>query len=272
MAAFALPLALPLLPAAPNDIAPRSTWGALQCSSFVAAPPATVCEAAENARQRAEPAPGSVYAPEDQPESDFDLVEVVRIDPSIRVDLRYATADHVFGKPMYENGRCFARRSVARKLAAAQREFQEMGLSLLVWDLYRPRHVQYEFWDYMPDERFVANPDKGSNHSRGAAVDCTLVDADGSYLPMPTAFDDFTERAARAFADAPAEQLRNRDLLTRVMERHGFVGLPSEWWHFDAEDCASYALLDIPLGFLASHMHAAEQRFSRGVPYYPLSA
>ena len=99
----------------------------------------------------------------------------------------------------------------------------------------------------MPDERYVANPAKGSRHNRGAAVDLTLIRlSDGRELPMPTPFDDFSERAGRDYPDLPAEVIRNRDLLRRVMEKHGFIALPTEWWHFDDVDWRNYPVTDLP--------------------------
>jgi D-alanyl-D-alanine dipeptidase len=104
---------------------------------------------------------------------------------------------------------------------------------LKVYDCYRPPEVQKKFWALVPDERYVANPVKGSKHSLGAAVDLTLVDRRGRELEMPTRYDDFTERAHRDYMKLPRRAIRNRALLREVMVRHGFVPLPTEWWHFD---------------------------------------
>eukprot|EP00741_Cyanophora_paradoxa_P001655 tig00000498_g1606.t1 len=220
--------------------------------------------------------PGPVQAGELPEESDFDLVELAAVAPGVRLDLRYATADNFVGRPLYETRRCFARRAVAYKLAAAQRELERMGLTLLVWDLYRPRGVQQALWAITPDERYVADPRKGSNHNRAAAVDCTLADRAGAPLPMPSPFDDFSERAHRGYEGGTAEQRANRDLLEEVMAKHGFIGLPTEWWHFDCGDAAGYELLDVPLGRLAAELdrQEAEGWASRGarLPFYPLFA
>ena len=105
---------------------------------------------------------------------------------------------------------------------------------------------------WWPPERYVASPHKGSRHNRGAAVDLTLTDQDGRELPMPTPFDDFTEKAHRSYQDLPAEAKRNRARLEQAMTRTGFVGLPTEWWHFDAADWQRHPLDDVPFAALAA--------------------
>jgi D-alanyl-D-alanine dipeptidase len=108
-----------------------------------------------------------------------------------------------------------------------------MGLGLKIWDGYRPIAVQWKFWELMPDERYVSDPRKGGRHTRGTAVDLTLVTKNGQELLMPTAFDDFSGKASCDYMDAPVEAIKNRDLLRKIMEKHGFVGLVNLWWHFD---------------------------------------
>jgi zinc D-Ala-D-Ala dipeptidase len=173
-----------------------------------------------------------------------DLVDVQSINPRIRIDLRYATADNFLGKPMYRMAKCFLRREVAVRLSEVQVELESLGLGLKVWDGYRPLSVQKEFWKLVPDERYVASPVKGSRHNRGAAVDLTLVDRDGKELEMPTKFDDFTE-AAGAFAPCKERAAENRRLLQRLMKAHGFEIFPTEWWHFDAAGWEKYDVLDL---------------------------
>jgi D-alanyl-D-alanine dipeptidase len=108
-------------------------------------------------------------------------------------------------------------------------------------------------WSILPDERYVANPEKGSQHNRGAAVDVTLVDlASGTEIWMPTAHDEFSERAHRDYMNLPPEPIANRKKLEEIMTRHGFVGLPTEWWHFDDADSQKYEVLDIDLKDLKS--------------------
>lgn len=174
-----------------------------------------------------------------------DLVEIKKLCPSIVLDIRYATANNFTGKVVYSSPRCFMRRTTAEKLIKVQEELAKFGLGLKIFDAYRPRRVQYKFWELVPDERYVANPAKGSKHNRGTAVDCTLVMSDGAELAMPTEFDDFTEKAHRDYKKLPAKVIRNRELLENIMTKHGFIGLPTEWWHFDDTDWEKYDLLDI---------------------------
>jgi D-alanyl-D-alanine dipeptidase len=171
------------------------------------------------------------------------IVNIQSVNPHVVLDIRYATTNNFTGKKVYDSANCLLRASTARKLSDAQRELEQSGLGLKVYDCYRPLAVQRKFWSLVPDERYVANPAKGSRHNRGAAVDLTLVDRNGQELPMPTAFDDFTDKAHRNYTQLPPEALKNRALLEQVMTRHGFVGLPTEWWHFDDADWPSYPII-----------------------------
>ncbi len=178
---------------------------------------------------------------------DYELVEISSIDPSIVVDLRYATAHNFVGKVLYREGRCVLRRMTAERLSRAQKRLQRQGFGLKIWDGYRPLSVQREMWALVPDSRYVANPERGSRHNRGAAVDVTLVDANGVEVSMPTAFDDFSERAAATFADLPDSILVHRRILQEAMTAEGFTILDSEWWHFDDPNWQRCELLDIPV-------------------------
>ena len=132
-------------------------------------------------------------------------------------------------------------------LDSVQRELEKVGLGLKVWDCYRPLSVQKILWSIVPDERYVANPAKGSRHNRGCAVDLTLVDSLGNELPMPTKYDDFTEKAHRDYYNLPDTVIKNRKILEDVMKKYGFIPLPTEWWHFDAQGWENFSILDIPL-------------------------
>ncbi len=182
-----------------------------------------------------------------------DLVDVATLDPTIRLDLRYATPDNFTGVVVYPAARCLLRRDAAERLARVQRRLRAEGVGLLVWDCYRPLAVQERFWTLVPDERYVARPIRrdgrpvaGSKHNRGAAVDVTLVDAAGVPLEMPTRFDDFSERAHRG-APATPEARANAARLEAAMVAEGFAPLPTEWWHFDAPGWQAYEVLDVPL-------------------------
>lgn len=170
----------------------------------------------------------------------------------IRTDIRYATPQNFVGQRLYPEGRCLLREQTAEKLLAADKDLRASGLALKVYDCYRPLSVQRRMWEIVPDERYVANPEKGSRHNRGAAVDLTLVDAvSGAELWMPTPYDDFSERAHRSYAALPPEPAANRKRLEDAMTRHGFTGLPTEWWHFDDADWQRYAVLDVPFQSVA---------------------
>ncbi len=176
------------------------------------------------------------------------LVDLAAVDSRLVIELRYATENNFTGRRLYSAARCLLRRSAAERLVRVADRLEAEGLRLKVYDAYRPLAVQHELWRLVPDERYVAHPRKGSRHNRGAAVDVTLVDADGRELEMPTAYDDFTEAAHRDYAGGTEASRRNRDILAAAMEAEGFAGLPTEWWHFDAPGWESCRLLDIPLG------------------------
>lgn len=177
--------------------------------------------------------------------SDHDLVDVQKIIPGIALDIRYATTNNFTGQKLYPVARCCLRREAAESLKDVENELRGMGLALKIFDGYRPLSVQKKMWAIVPDENYVANPTKGSRHNRGAAVDLTLIKLDGSELPMPTPFDDFTEKAHRDYTNLPPDVLANRALLQRVMEKHDFHGLRTEWWHFDYKNWTKYEILDV---------------------------
>jgi len=177
-----------------------------------------------------------------------DLVDVQTVIPGIVLDIRYATTNNFTGRQLYPFSKCYLRRAAAEKLRAAQAELVPMGYGLKIFDGYRPLSVQWKMWEVFPQPGYVADPRKGSRHNRGAAVDVTLIHLpDGADLPMPTPFDDFTEKAHRNYDNLPEEVIRNRQLLERVMAKHGFMGLPTEWWHFDDRDWRRYPLSDVDI-------------------------
>ena len=174
-----------------------------------------------------------------------DLVDPVRLDPTLRIDLRYATPDNLLHKKLYPIARCLLRRPVARMLVRAQALLRLQGYALLLWDCYRPVSVQREMWRAFPKPGYVANPDKGPPHCRGVAVDLTLVTLQGKPLEMPTAFDDLTPRAWHG-AKTTALAAKHRAILAAAMTKAGFRRNPKEWWHWQAP--LRSGVLDIPLG------------------------
>ncbi len=167
--------------------------------------------------------------------------------PDLIIDMRYATENNFTGKTIYPTAHCYLVEAAAYALKSAADEFKQHGYTLKIWDAYRPLHVQYIFWEIMPDERYVANPQTGSRHNRGCAVDITLVDKEGKEVNMGTAFDDFSERAHYSYTDLPAEVIRHRKLLRDIMHKHGFMAMETEWWHFDYKEWENYPIHDIPL-------------------------
>jgi D-alanyl-D-alanine dipeptidase len=127
-----------------------------------------------------------------------------------------------------------------------QSALEKRRLGLKIYDAYRPVSVQKIFWELLPDTRFVADPKVGSKHNRGTAVDVTLVDQLGRDLPMPTPYDEFSERAHATYRGCAPEEGENRDLLKQAMVKEGFVPYIHEWWHFDDPDWERYPLLDLP--------------------------
>jgi len=177
-----------------------------------------------------------------------ELVDVQKTVPGVVLDIRYATTNNFTGQQLYPFSKCYLRQPSAEKLRAAQAELAMMGYGLKIYDGYRPLSVQKKMWEVYPHPGYVADPKKGSRHNRGAAVDVTLIRlSDGSELLMPTSYDDFTEKAHRNFSDLPAEAISNRELLEQVLTKHGFVGLATEWWHFDDREWRMYPLLDIAI-------------------------
>jgi D-alanyl-D-alanine dipeptidase len=175
----------------------------------------------------------------------MDFVDVEEFVPGIVVELRYATERNPFGRAFYTSPRALLRRGMAEKLVRAAEELAARGLRLKVWDAYRPLSVQRALWEAVPDPEFVAPPERGSRHNRGAAVDVTLTDLDGRELPMPTDFDDFSDRA---HADSPLpsdEEKANRTILRDAMVDAGFEAITSEWWHFNDPDFERYPLSDV---------------------------
>jgi D-alanyl-D-alanine dipeptidase len=175
-----------------------------------------------------------------------DLVEITNAVPAIRLDIRYATTNNFTHQVLYKSARAFARRATVKKLAAVQKELEAKGLGLKIYDGYRPFAVTKTMWDLIHDDRFVADPAKGSKHNRGAALDLTLVDKAGKEISMPTGYDNFTEKASRDCKDLPKELIKHRDLLRQLMEKNGFESVSTEWWHFNDVEWEKYPIMDVP--------------------------
>jgi len=182
-----------------------------------------------------------------QPKPSHDLVELNRVIPDIILDIRYATTDNFVGEVLYPSARCFLAKEPAKALKKVQADLKQQGYCLKVFDGYRPLSVQKRMWEILPDNRYVADPATGSNHNRAYSVDVALLDLDGKDVIMPSEFDDFSERAHMDFMDCPPEAIRHRQILKETMERHGFTGIDSEWWHFNYQGYKDKPVLDIPI-------------------------
>jgi D-alanyl-D-alanine dipeptidase len=178
-----------------------------------------------------------------------DLVELVKLDPTLKLDIHYASSNNFLGTPLYEEARAFLQRPAAEALVRANRKLHQQGYGLLIFDGYRPWYVTKIFWDATPpeDHSYVADPAQGSRHNRGCAVDLTVFDLKtGKILPMPSSYDEMSESAHADYAGGSAEERANRALLRNAMEAEGFTVYPEEWWHFDYKDWKRYPILNVP--------------------------
>lgn len=178
-----------------------------------------------------------------------DLVELVKLDPTLKLDIRYATANNFVGRPVYPEARAFLQKPAAEALLAAHRWLKERGYGILVYDAYRPWTITKLFWDITPADKkmFVADPAVGSQHNRGCAADVGLFDLKtGREVEMPGGYDEMSERSFVTYAGGTPDQRAHRDLLRKAMERDGyFFVYPEEWWHYDFKDSREYAVQDI---------------------------
>jgi D-alanyl-D-alanine dipeptidase len=176
------------------------------------------------------------------------LVELITLDPTIKLDIRYATDNNFVGRQVYPEARAFLQKPAADAVLQIHRELRKQGLGLVIFDGYRPWSITKLFWEVTPEDKrkFVANPAKGSKHNRGCAVDLSIYNlTSGELLDMPSAYDEFTERASPSYLGGTPLQRANRELLRRLMESQGFTVNPNEWWHFDHKDWEKYAIYDI---------------------------
>ena len=161
------------------------------------------------------------------------FVEIKTYIPDIVIELKYASTDNFTGKKIYEFTEGYLRYGTVKKLMQVQSALKDQGLSLKIWDAFRPASAQFILWEVYPDSTYVANPNKGfSSHTRGNTVDITIVDETGQELIMPTKFDDFSKLADRDYSDCSNEARRNALLLENLMKKNGFNTYFGEWWHY----------------------------------------
>lgn len=162
-----------------------------------------------------------------------DFVNIKTLSNDFVFDMKYATSDNFLKQKVYDCGECYLRKATAEALQKANEEFKTLGYRIKIFDCYRPLSVQKKMWKILPGTHYVANPAKGSKHNRGAAVDLTLVDANGKELDMGTSFDFFGKKAHHTYTNLPKEVLKNRNLLKTILNKYNFKSIYSEWWHYE---------------------------------------
>lgn len=186
--------------------------------------------------------------PQEKTKREANLVELVRLDNTIKLDIRYATDNNFVGKTVYPEARAFLQKPAAKALLKVHKNLKNQGLGLMIFDGYRPWRITKLFWEVTPGDKrkFVANPAKGSIHNRGCAVDLSIYDLKtGKLVEMPSEYDEFTERAAPDYKGGTEKERANRDLLRKMMEAEGFTVNKNEWWHFDYKDWQKYGIYDL---------------------------
>ena len=160
------------------------------------------------------------------------LIEIAPPRYDVDLQIAYATPENFTGKPIYRRAAAYLSEEAAGLLDAAIALAADVGLQIRVFDAFRPSEAQWVLWNHTPDPGYISDPRKGSPHSRGAAVDLTLIDKDGRALPMGTEFDDFTEAAHHGNRDIDEQAQRNRMLLLGLMTAAGWDYFRNEWWHY----------------------------------------
>ncbi len=173
------------------------------------------------------------------------LIKLDTLNDGFAYDIRYASNNNFLKGPFYPCAACYLRPEVAQALKEANHYFCELGYKILLYDCYRPVSAQKKMWAAYPNPQYVANPyTKGSVHSRGAAVDISLIKMDGSYVNMGTDHDFFGKQAHIDFKGLPKEILKNRKILQKGMKLFGFRTIRTEWWHFNYKKNYSYSIID----------------------------
>lgn len=184
-----------------------------------------------------------------------DLIELIKLDKTIKLDIRYATDNNFMGRTVYPEARAFLQRPAAEAVVRVHKKLKKMGLGIVIYDGYRPWTITKLFWDTVKEEhrKFVANPATGSKHNRGCAIDLAIYDLKtGEHLDMPSGYDEFTERASPDYKGGTEIQNKNRDLLRGLMEAEGFTVNSNEWWHYDYKTWQDYGIYDIPFSVIES--------------------
>ncbi|HLJ62564.1 MAG TPA: D-alanyl-D-alanine dipeptidase [Stellaceae bacterium] len=171
------------------------------------------------------------------------LIEITEESHDVILDLAYATPRNLTGRPIYARAACYLHPDACRRLEQAIALARPLGLKLKLFDAFRPTDAQWALWNFRPDPEFLADPRVGSPHSRGVAVDLTLVGASGAALDMGTGFDAFTPLSHHANTDIAPEPQANRLLLLGLMTAAGWDFYANEWWHYQLLKASSYPLI-----------------------------
>ena len=177
------------------------------------------------------------------------LVELLKLDSTIKLDIRYATKNNFVGQPVYTEARAFLQKDPAEALKRVNAKMHLLGYGLLVFDGYRPWDVTKLFYDVTTKEnrKFVAYPKEGSRHNRGCAIDVSLYDLiTKKEIEMPGVYDEMTDRSYFDYTGGTEEQRKTRDLLIAAMQEEGFIVYKYEWWHFDYKDWQQYRITNMP--------------------------
>ncbi|MEZ5346392.1 MAG: M15 family metallopeptidase [Pyrinomonadaceae bacterium] len=186
------------------------------------------------------------------------MLELIKLDNTIKLDIRYARSDNFVGRPVYKEARAFLQKDAAQALVRVHRKIGSEGFGLIIFDGYRPWSVTKIFWDVVEEHqrKFVADPEFGSKHNRGCAVDLSMYNLNsGRLVEMPSDFDEFNEKASPDYEGGSKEETANRDFLRVNMESEGFSVNPKEWWHFDYKTWQDYEIYDLQF----SELESAEQ-------------
>ncbi len=175
------------------------------------------------------------------------LVLITEQTHDVCIDMMYARADNFTGQVIYPNSHCFLHPLAEAGLRRAVASAKAFGFRLKIFDAYRPQSAQEALWAALPIPGYVADPAKGSNHTRGVAVDLTLLDDKGEALNMGTPVDTMTPASHHFYAALPAPILINRMYLLTIMLEAGFVHHANEWWHYQLPDATGFALLKSPV-------------------------
>ena len=177
-----------------------------------------------------------------------ELVDILDYIPDAIIDMKYATKDSMFKKPVYTVNRCLVKKELAEKLKKADNVLKKKYKKRIkFWDCYRPWSVQKIMWKLYPKKGYVAHPAYGSNHNRGCAIDITLTDLKGKNVEMPTKFDDLSKKANHNYQKLPKKVKENRWILKSVMKKVGLNSIRSEWWHYNLPKPKRYPVIDIKL-------------------------